>query len=70
MTWLETPESSNITRIRYLSEQSILEIEFKKGFVYQYFDVPENVFEQLKSASSKGQYFAANIKGTYRYARA
>jgi hypothetical protein len=70
VNWFETPDSSNIARIRYLSEQSILEIEFKKGLVYQYFDVPENVFEQLKSANSKGQYFAANIKGSYRYARA
>jgi hypothetical protein len=69
VNWVETPESSNIARFRYLSEESILEIEFKKGFVYRYFEVPETVYQQMQNASSKGQYFGANIKGVYRYAR-
>lgn len=69
MNWVETPDSSNIARFRYNSEAGTLEIEFQKGGVYQYFDVPESVSEQLGLASSKGQYFATNIKGVYRYAR-
>lgn len=70
MNWIETPDSSNIARFRYNAEAGTLEIEFQKGGAYQYFDVPESVYEQLSLASSKGQYFAANIKGVYRYARA
>jgi len=70
MSWIETPESSNIARFRYAIDMSILEIEFKKGGVYQYFDVPEAVFEQMKVTGSKGQFFAQNIKGVYRFARA
>jgi hypothetical protein len=70
VNWVETPQSSNIARFRYLSEESILEIEFKKGFVYRYFEVPETVYQQMQNASSKGQYFGTNIKGVYRYARA
>ena len=69
MDWIETPESSNIERFRYDPQTLILEIEFKKGGVYQYFEVPEHVFEGMKSASSKGQYLAQNIKGVFRYAR-
>jgi hypothetical protein len=69
MNWIETPDSSNIARFRYTSESNILEIEFKKGGIYQYFDVPEAVFEQMKTASSTGQYFAANVKGVFRFAR-
>lgn len=70
MNWVETPDSSTIARFRYLNEESVLEIEFKKGLVYRYFEVPEAVYEQMQSASSKGQYFGSNIKGVYRYARA
>ncbi len=69
MNWIETPESSNIARFRYVTESSILEIEFKKGGLYQYFDVPEAIFEQMQMASSTGQYFGQNIKGVFRFAR-
>ncbi len=70
MGWIESPESSSIARFRYHSETNILEIEFLKGRTYQYFDVPEAVFEGMQSAPSKGQYLAHIIKGVYRYARA
>jgi hypothetical protein len=46
-----------------------LEIEFLNGGVYQYFDVPQHVYEELMSASSHGQYLASNIKGAYRYSK-
>jgi YD repeat-containing protein len=69
MNWIETPDSSNIARFRYDGDSNILEIEFQKGGLYQYFDVPVAVFEQMKAASSTGQYFAQNIKGVFRYAR-
>ena len=44
-------------------------MEFQGGRVYQYFDVPESVFQEFLSASSKGKFFHANIKGSFRYAR-
>ena len=69
MNWIETPDSSNIARFGYETGSSLLVIEFKKGGVYQYFDVPETIFEQMQAAGSKGQYFAQNIKGVFRYAR-
>ena len=46
-----------------------LEIEFKNGGVYQYFDVPERVYNGIISASSHGEYLAHNIKGHYRYSK-
>jgi hypothetical protein len=70
MDWIETPDSSNITRFGYDKRSSVLSIEFKKGGSYQYFDVPEAVFDAMKSADSKGQYFAQKVKGVFRYARA
>jgi hypothetical protein len=69
MNWIETPESSNIARFGYDKETMVLTVEFLKGGRYNYFDVPESVFEAMKAAPSKGQYLAQNIKGRYRYAR-
>lgn len=61
--------SSNIESIGYDGDSSTLEIEFKNGATYQYFDVPENVFTELRDADSVGGYLAARIKGTYRYSK-
>jgi len=69
MNWFESPESQNINRFGYDEASMVLFVEFKNGSVYQYFDVPPSVFEQMKSAPSKGQFLAQNIKGAYRYAR-
>ena len=41
MNWFETPDSSSLARFRYEADSATLEIEFKNGNVYQYFDVPE-----------------------------
>jgi KTSC domain len=69
MNWIDTPESSNISRIGYDDGNQVLYVEFKSGGTYQYFDVAEQMFADMKSASSKGQFLAQNIKGAYRYAR-
>ena len=68
MNWIPL-SSSNLSRIRYDENTNTLEIEFQGGRIYQYFDVPVQIFEGLKSASSHGQFFSENIKGHFRYAR-
>jgi len=69
MDWIPTPESSNIARFAYDAPNTTLRVEFNNGGIYDYFDVPEIIFEQMKEASSKGRFLAAQIKGVYRYAR-
>ncbi|MBU0569173.1 KTSC domain-containing protein [Patescibacteria group bacterium] len=59
--------SSNIFSIGYDAQSRILEIEFTSNEVYQYFDVPENLYNGLMSASSKGQFLNDYIKYSYRY---
>lgn len=70
MDWSESPESSTIARFGYDSSTGVLGVEFRNGGTYHYFDVPEDVFQQMAAASSKGQFLARSIKGTYRYSRA
>ncbi len=63
-------DSSNLASVGYDSDAKILEIEFNSGGIYQYFDVPESVYEGLMSASSHGTYFDQNIKnGGYSYSK-
>lgn len=69
MTWINTPESSNLAGFGYDGASHVLTVEFKNGGRYNYYDVPEVVFERMKAASSRGQFLAQNIKGVYRYAR-
>ena len=61
----QSVESSNLASVGYDAENEILEVEFKHGGVYQYFDVPQNVYEELMNASSHGVYFSANIRNDY-----
>jgi len=63
----ESVDSSNIKSVGYDSEASILEVEFKRGAIYQYAGVPSSVYEELMSAKSAGKYFAAHIAKTYNY---
>jgi hypothetical protein len=62
-------DSSNLASVGYDANDQILEIEFNHGGVYQYFDVPEDVYDELMNADSHGQYLAHNIKGAYRYSK-
>lgn len=62
-------DSSNVEAVGYDENSSTLQVEFKNGGMYQYFDVPEEVFFGLRDADSVGGYLAARIKGTYRYSK-
>ena len=59
--------SSNIATIGYDKEAQILEIEFHHGAIYQYFDVPEKVYEELMNSAAKGSYFMNEIKSIFTY---
>lgn len=61
--------SSNVQSVGYDAASETLEIEFTNGAVYQYFDVPERIYDDLISADSVGGYLAAHVKGTYRFSR-
>jgi hypothetical protein len=61
--------SSNVARLSYDEKSSTLEVEFLNGSIYQYYDVPQQVWDAFKNATSKGQFMHQNLKGQYRYAR-
>ena len=61
--------SSNVAEVGYDSATMTLEVAFCNGTVYQYFDVPEAVYQELMRAVSIGKFLNAHIKNSYRYAR-
>jgi hypothetical protein len=60
-------ESSTINTIEYYPEIQLLEVEFKRGISYRYFDVPEDIYSDLMKAPSIGSFFNKNISKQYVY---
>lgn len=61
--------SSNLKSVGYQLSAQTLEIEFNSEGIYQYFNVPESVYQGLMTAVSHGSYFHQFIKDTYPYKR-
>lgn len=61
--------SSNISSIGYELNSGTLEIEFTNGSIYQYYGVPENIYDSLMRESSKGKFFNIYIKNAFPYSR-
>jgi hypothetical protein len=73
-----TTKSSTIHRVEYLDKEKTLEIEFRSGNVYRYYNVPPRMWKVFQlyievegSAGSffneyiKNQYTSEKIKGTH-----
>ncbi len=60
MKFIETPESSNVKCIGY--ENGIIEVHFNNGYVYQYPDCSEDLFNSFLTAPSKGEFVHQVLK--------
>jgi len=61
--------SSNISSIGYDPTTETLEVEFFDGAVYQYYGVPQNMYDQIMNEPSKGRFLNTYIKNAYAYSR-
>jgi hypothetical protein len=61
--------SSNLAEVGYDPDLETLEVQFKSGGIYQYFNVPAFMYERLMSADSLGRFFNTEIKGHYPEAK-
>ena len=61
--------SAAIKSFDYDGEKQILRVEFAHGGVYQYHDVPELIYKELKDTPSAGQYFNARIRDKFGFDR-
>ena len=54
--------SSNLASVGYDYQKQVLEVEFRHGGVYHYFDVSPVTYTELMAAESHGRYFDRYIK--------
>ena len=59
--------SSNLNSVGYDEQNNILRISFRSGKMYDYYNVPKQVYVGLMNADSVGRYHAANIVGRYKF---
>lgn len=59
--------SKNLKSVGFDIQTQTLQVNFINGRKYQYYNVPENVYDSLLSATSKGTYLRSNIIGKYNY---
>ncbi len=56
--------------VGYDEATSTLLVVFSTGKKFQYFDVPQDMYDRLMSSQSKGSFMANNIINCYNYAPA
>jgi lysyl-tRNA synthetase, class II len=57
--------SNVIKSFDYDATTQTLRVEFNNGSIYKYHDVPEKVYQELKTTASVGQYFNTHIREKY-----
>ena len=63
-------ESSIIKSVGYDYETFIFEVEFVKGSIYRYENVPvHSILQMLFKEKSSGSYFMKNIAKNYEYTK-
>ena len=60
-------DSSAIARAAYDVDSATLDLWYRGGDRYRYFDVPEAVYETLLAARSAGEFVNREIKPHYRF---
>jgi len=61
--------SAVVSAFFYDSVSSTLRVRYTSGIIYDYLNVPANVYEAMKNAFSKGKYLNEHIKGHYSFRR-
>jgi hypothetical protein len=59
--------SSVVAAIRYDANTFTLRVIYVSGSVYDYKDVPEKVYKEMKEAFSKGEFLNKHIKPKYEF---
>ena len=59
--------SSVVASFNYDASTATLRVTYVSGSVYEYKDVPETVYNDMRASGAKGIFLNQNIKGKYRY---
>jgi len=59
--------SSNLKSASYQTTEKTLSVTFKNGSIYEYYEVPWDVFTKLRMSESQGKFLNGNINKKYKY---
>ncbi len=59
--------SSAVSTIIYDRASSTMRVIFVSGAIYDYKNVPQKIFNDMKTSDSKGNYLNQYIKGHYEF---
>ena len=67
---MQSVKSSLLDKVGYDPEAKVLAVQMNySSDVYLYQDVPQDIFDDLLAAESKGGFYVKNIKGKYKTER-
>ncbi len=61
--------STVISKFDYDITRNVLRVTFLSGAIYEYFEVPESIFKNMKEAFSKGEFLNNNVKNRFKFNR-
>jgi hypothetical protein len=59
--------SSTIKSVGYDVNMKVLEIEFTRGVIYQYNEIPFEIYNNFMTSKSKGNFLSINIMKKYPF---
>lgn len=59
--------SSNLKSASYDTESEVMNVTFNSGSIYEYNNVPWNIFTKFRMAESQGKFFNEHISRNYKY---
>ena len=60
-------KSSNLKFAVYNTNTKTLTTTFNNGSIYEYYDLPWDIFTKLRMTESQGKYFNEHISRKYKY---
>ena len=61
--------SSNIKSIGYDPRELRMQVEFRSGRLYSFYNVPPKAHQEFMQAESKGKHFASHIANSFPFTR-
>jgi hypothetical protein len=61
--------SSVVASMKYMPERLTLRIIYVSGMIYDYQNVPPEVYAEMRASGSKGKFLNERIKGHYRFVK-
>jgi hypothetical protein len=60
-------QSTNIKKTEYDTESKKLLVTFNNGALYEYEEVPHQLYTQFRMTESQGKFFSTKISKNYKY---